>query len=59
MSKDKKHEDSPKSLDIENTQEQLDDSNTLHEQLKKIKEDACEAGENNQDIDKPIYEYCS
>lgn len=59
MSQEKKHEDSSKNSDINNTQEQLDDPNTLHEQLKKIKEESSESGEGHTDIDNPIYEYCS
>jgi hypothetical protein len=59
MSQDKKLDDLPKSLNIEKTQKQVDDSNTLHEQLKKIKEESTQSGEEHKDIDNPIYDYCS
>jgi hypothetical protein len=59
MSIDNKLDDSSQNLDVDTNQEQLDDSNTLHEQLKKIKEDSSTDTQESQDIDNPIYGYCS
>lgn len=51
---------------IDTYKEQSDDANTLHEQLKKIKEESKEVLEdsskpikNQHDIDNPIHDYCS
>lgn len=50
-------------MSTDTTKEQLDDENTLHEQLKKIKEEHEEAleesGENQEDMNNPVHEYCS
>jgi len=50
-------------MSTDTIEEQLDDENTLHEQLKKIKEEHEEAleesGENQEDMNNPVHEYCS
>ncbi|MBN2815936.1 MAG: hypothetical protein JXQ67_04585 [Campylobacterales bacterium] len=54
-------------MSTDTTNEQLDDENTLHEQLKKIKEeheeevleDSSEPSENEEDMNNPVHEYCS
>ena len=51
---------------IKQNEENLDIQDTLHEQLKKIKEehekvleDSRESSENQEDMDNPVHEYCS
>jgi len=53
-------------MPTDTNQEQLDDENTLHEQLKKIKEesgeileDSSQPAKNQEDIDNPVHDYCS
>lgn len=59
MPQDKNIDKSTESLNTQNTKEQLDDENTLHEQLKKIKEESAQSSEENEDTSNPVYEYCS
>jgi|GEM_PF-2334332 len=66
MPRDNKPDNSSKRSTLKTPQEQVDDSNTLHEQLKKIKEDteqdlqeSSKSTQEIKDIENPVHDYCS
>ena len=58
MSRDTQLDDKSKNLYIRSDETPLDDENSLHEQLKKIKEENEQKGD-EKGSDNPVYEYCS